>query len=153
MNLDLKELKGLPPITWGYAVVLILAIIAPGMLLLYFYEEELFYELESLKLILLSVSVTVPIFALNSILCSVENGVRKPTETGGEYYLKIFILGAFLTSFVLYIPILTKFLFDISNEMGKWIGVGVQIVIFLLMSLAISVKDEDIENSNKNQQG
>ncbi|PMG74837.1 hypothetical protein [Vibrio lentus] len=61
---DLKNIDGLFTTT---LLVLFLAVIAPGVLIIYLFLPELFLKLDGLKFVLLSASLSLPIFVLNSL--------------------------------------------------------------------------------------
>ncbi|MEE3880029.1 hypothetical protein [Vibrio sp. YYF0003] len=56
----------------GYKVCFIFlflcALISPGVLILFQYKRELFMSIESLKLLMLSISISIPIFLIGSVI-------------------------------------------------------------------------------------
>lgn len=139
MNVDLKDLKGLPPLAWGYAVMIILASIAPGMLMLFLFREGLFVELDTMKLVFLSMSITIPVWALNSFLVSLDKGKIQEGESSAGYFLMIFSIGAILSLLPLYSPIVIKLLFNIDRSTGIWIGTITELIIMIMMWIVIKV--------------
>lgn len=60
-----------------YAIVLaVVANIIPGILFLFFYKRNLFLEFDFWKLILISVSVTVPIFMMNYWIITMQASIK-----------------------------------------------------------------------------
>lgn len=65
---SVDELRNLKPWELTRAVAAFLAIIAPGILILYLYKPGLVTELESAKLLMFSAALTLPLVALNALL-------------------------------------------------------------------------------------
>ena len=76
--MEIKDLNNLQPITWGLVVMLLLVTIVPGYLLIFLFNEQLFLEVDTVKLLFLSVSFTMPLWSLNTFVCffNKENDIK-----------------------------------------------------------------------------
>lgn len=127
--MEIKDLKDLRPVTWGFIVMLVLVTIVPGYLLIFMFNEELFLEVETVKLIFLAISITMPVWALNTFLCffSKEDlGVMERLQFNG-------LLGAFYSFIPLYAPALMKVFVDIDNNWAVGIAGGLEIISLILI--------------------
>ena len=109
--MDIKDLSNLQPVTWGLIVMLLLVTIVPGYLLIFLFDKQFFLEVDTVKLVFLSVSFTMPIWSLNTFVCffNKEDGmsVMERLQFNG-------LLGAFFSFFPLYSPALVKLFADID---------------------------------------
>lgn len=126
--MDLKDLNGLQPITWGFIVMLLLVTIVPGYLLIFLFNEQLFLEVDTVKLLFLSVSITMPLWSLNTFVCFFNKeeqlSVMERLQFNG-------LLGAFFTFFPLYTPALVKLFSDIDIAFAIYIAGGVEFLSLL----------------------
>ena len=67
--MEIKDLNNLQPITWGFVVMLLLVTIVPGYLLIFLFNEDLFLEVDTVKLLFLAVSFTMPLWSFNTFVC------------------------------------------------------------------------------------
>lgn len=88
----LKEIRTLSAHQVSYVLVLLAAIISPGLLILYHYQYDLFISLSNIKLILLSSSMSIPI-VISSTLLAVY-------DTEEQSYEKVSFFGFFITVIV-----------------------------------------------------
>lgn len=58
---NISDFKGISSITWGFIVFFLISTIIPGILLLFLFREDLFWNIETLKLIMLSMGITMPV--------------------------------------------------------------------------------------------
>lgn len=72
---NIEELRTLKPWELTKAVEAFLVTVAPGVLILYLYRPALVTELASLKLIVFSASLTLPLVAINTFLFVVIDSV------------------------------------------------------------------------------
>jgi hypothetical protein len=84
-------------------ICIILATLLPGALLIYLFKIELFYSLPTSKIILLSLSFTMPFLLLNTIL-ALPLGV-KDVDSIEEAIADSLSWGALITSIIFYISI------------------------------------------------
>lgn len=59
----LEDLRGLKRSEWIMAAALFLGVLCPGLLVIFVFDRALFLQLDSLKLVLLSLSISLPVFA------------------------------------------------------------------------------------------
>lgn len=127
--MDIKDLKDLRPVTWGFIVMLVLVTIVPGYLLIFMFNEELFLEVETVKLIFLAISITMPVWALNTFaffFSEEDMEVMERLQFNG-------LLGAFYTFIPLYAPALVKVFVDIDNNWAVGIAGGLEIISLVLI--------------------
>jgi predicted membrane protein len=45
---NVNDFKGIPPITWGFIVSMVIGTIIPGLLLVFLFRQDLFMEVETI---------------------------------------------------------------------------------------------------------
>ena len=80
----------------------------PGILLIFVFAPELFHNLSTGKLILLSLSFTLPVCALNSFLLQSRYGGKY----NDEVMHSIMGLGGLLTGTIFYLALISSFFFN-----------------------------------------
>lgn len=132
--MDLKDLNGLQPITWGFIVMLLLVTIVPGYLLIFLFNEQLFLEVDTMKLLFLSVSITMPLWSFNTFVCFFNKedqmSVMERLQFNG-------FLGAFFTFLPLYTPALVKLFSDIDIDSAIYIAGGTELFSLLVCIYSI----------------
>ncbi|EIC2299086.1 hypothetical protein [Vibrio anguillarum] len=92
----------------GYKVCFIFlflcALISPGMLILFQYKREVFMSLESLKLLMLSISISIPIFLIGSVIGAAGSGKFS--------FLDAAFSGAALTLFLSYLALFFAYILE-----------------------------------------
>jgi hypothetical protein len=129
MNLDLHKIKSITFVTF---MLFCITIICPGIMFVFLFSRELFLETDTFKLILLSVSITTPIFLINSFLITL---IQEPeiNDNIDENLQITTIFGNIISLPIIYIPLIVKLFFDISLQCGVSIVIGLEFVIFLLV--------------------
>lgn len=132
--MDIKDLNSLQPITWGFIVMLLLVTIVPGYLLIFLFNEQLFLEVDTVKLLFLAVSITMPLWSLNTFVCFFNKedqmSVMERLQFNG-------LLGAFFTFLPLYTPALVKLFSDIDIDLAIYIAGGTELFSLLVCILMI----------------
>ncbi len=130
---DLKELN---KETLIRVCIFFFAFLSPGLLSIYSINPKMFADLETTKLILLSISITAPTFMLFFITTSVSERVLTamnylpPGRLGGfdDWYITHGLANAQMFYFV----VLLSFLFDLSLKAFVWwiVGLFLSLIIF-----------------------
>jgi len=138
MNLDLDKFKS---ITWLTLLLLIVTLIFPGILFVFSFNRELFLKLDLIKLILLGVAITTPIWLLNSFIMSI---MSKEAISENENLQLTGIVGSIISIPILYLPILINFFFNITSRTGVIILLSIQlcIIIFSIIDHLVDVNKE-----------
>jgi hypothetical protein len=127
------EIKQIPPITWSFVVMLSIGTIIPGLLLVFLFREELFTTIETVKLLFLSMGITLPVWFCNTLLTTfaINDGTKgKDNEEDAIHSLQISgMFGAIISVPPLYIPALVCLFYTIPSNIAFYIGFGVEIVI------------------------
>ena len=77
----LKDLKNIKAYEFIVGVVVFLAIRSPGFLIIWLSQPKLVIELETIKLIIFSTSLTLPLFLISLHVCCLHNeGVAEAEE-------------------------------------------------------------------------
>ncbi|RXM47505.1 hypothetical protein BOW55_11035 [Flavobacterium sp. YO12] len=97
----------------------------------FLFSKELFLETDTFKLILLSVSITMPISLVNSFLIGLLQEPERNDNLDDNLQL-IIILGNVISLPIIYIPLMVKLFIDISLQCGVSILIALEIIIFLL---------------------
>ncbi|WP_129024148.1 hypothetical protein [Flavobacterium sp. YO12] len=128
MNLDLHRIRS---ITFVTVMLFCITIICPGIMFVFLFSKELFLETDTFKLILLSVSITMPISLVNSFLIGLLQEPERNDNLDDNLQL-IIILGNVISLPIIYIPLMVKLFIDISLQCGVSILIALEIIIFLL---------------------
>ena len=102
-------LKEITELTWKQTiggVFCFLGTIAPGFLILYLYKPDLIESLETMKLIIFSLSLTLPLFFINIVGLSV---IDKELEKQQRHF-EFAVVAMFFCSVAAYPAILTAYL-------------------------------------------
>ena len=102
----IKEIKALTYNQTTGAIMAFLSVVSPGVLLIYLYNPELFASLETLKLILFSVSLSLPIVFLNIPVAEIAN-------TDDNNIFEKLSLAFFLSIIIFYTAILIAYAFSL----------------------------------------
>ncbi len=128
MNIDLHKIK---PVTFVTAIFIILSTLCAGILFIFIYSKDLFEKTDAIKLILLSMSLTIPTWIINS---SIVVFFDESKHEDVNFSLQIFgLIGSIISLPVLYIPILTKLFINISLQTGVIIGTSIEVIIILFL--------------------
>ncbi|MBS9525938.1 hypothetical protein KI659_18095 [Litoribacter alkaliphilus] len=142
MSIDLKDVKAPAVIT---VLLFLIAVMGSGVLFIFIYYQQLFYDLDTVKLLLIAFSIGSPIWLVNAFLMSHFNYVD--LAAAGGVHLGA-IMGAVVSIPIIYIPIIIGFYFDISGEWGIGSIMGLQLIMFLgLVYDDIVLKRHEKKNS------
>ena len=98
------EFKKFSPADFALIVCIFLSIFAPGFLTLYLYKPTLIQTLDTSKVLLFSLSLALPLFAINTIILMLSSKETTP------YSLKeISFLGGIIAIFSFYPSLLIAF--------------------------------------------
>src|SRR5437667_12266340 len=106
----IDEVRKLDPSDIALGLGVLLAVIAPGFLTLYLYNPSLVESLDTFKLILFSISLTLPFVVLNFFAHDLSAD-SNPEKASPGLILTYAMAG---TSFVLYMALLISFLFQLT---------------------------------------
>lgn len=124
MNIDFNKLKESSVL----ALACILMFISTGSLFIYIFNAELFFRLDFFKIILISISITAPIWSINAFLFKIFE--IKKENYSDSLQISIFI-GCLFSIPVFYIPIILKFFFNFNT---KW-GILILLIVQLLTTI------------------
>ena len=123
MEFDLKHFK---PTTWAFVILLFISVACPGFLIIFSFKPDLFLQLEFLKLALLGLSITLPIWFLNLSI------VRLLMDLNEDFDYEVIGMQASVFSiFTIYTPLIINFLNDISVSNAFYIGIAVELIVIL----------------------
>lgn len=129
MNLDLHRIKS---ITFVTVMLFCITIICPGIMFVFLFSRELFIETDTFKLILLSISITMPISLINSLLIGLIQ-IDIINDNIDENLQLMNIFGNIISLPIIYIPLIVKLFVDISLQCGVSIVIGLELAIFLIV--------------------
>lgn len=116
---DLNKLKS---VSWTTIIFIVTAMLSSGFLFIFLFERNLFLNTGNLKLILLGLAITAPIWLINSaITFEFESLDRKSNE---HYHLAA-IIGSIISIVTIYFPILLGLFFAITIR----IAVGIILIL------------------------
>lgn len=130
---SIAEFKEIPPITWGFVLLFSIGTIIPGILLIFLFREELFISVESVKLLFLSMGITLPVWVCNTLFTILAINSETKGDNNEEdamHSLQISgMFGAVISVPPLYIPALVYLFYPICSNTGFYVGFGVEIVV------------------------
>lgn len=136
---EIRKLK-----VWDVTVLLgaFLAIIAPGMLIVYIFAPELVLQLETLKLFVFSSALTLPVIAVNAFVLAMVGRVTGSIGSGegtGKHVYFWQVTWAFLT---LYSTLLVGYLrnLSVSSFIGTAIVLDVMFGVIVLWIMRVLVQ-------------
>jgi hypothetical protein len=132
MEFDITKIKA---ITVVGSVLTAICIIPNGYLYFYIFNPEYFDKTDLIRLTILSIGVIYPIYFINFFFSSVIiQKFRTPTiPTDNLVHLPNFF-GMFVTLFILDVPLLIRFIFQIQDQVTFYISLGLEI-LYLLAAL------------------
>lgn len=140
--MSITDFKKLSALTWVFWTIFLLATIAPGALAIFSFREDMFLQLDIFKLLLLSTSITFPIWILNIVLVSLTSWDDSNNE-GISHLQTIGAWGGMLSSLPLYVPSFAKLvlgtLLYIPSLYGIIIGFVIEMVIVVIMFIKIII--------------
>lgn len=111
-------------------------LISPGVLTIFYFRSDILSDLDSIKIILLSVAVSLP-FILWNFLMIFSLIYRGKLLDVGEKKLTFFILTSALalTSFIIYLLLFISYLFVISFKISLFLFLGLEFSLTILTLL------------------
>ena len=103
--------------------------------MLFYFYPDIFLSLDTVKLILISISSTFPFILVNLIfiLILIRNGKATNEDT---FYC--FSVGIFLTTLVFYIDLFVSFLLKLSFRNFIFLASGIEIGLMVLIYIAVN---------------
>lgn len=132
---NINDFKGIPPLTWTFIVAMVIGTIIPGLLLVFLFRQDLFMEVETIKLLFLSMGITLPVWLCNTILVSfsLDDGSNNKDDEQVRSYIQIAgLVGAMVSVPALFFPVIVKMFCDISSGLAFYIGFGIELAIIIL---------------------
>jgi hypothetical protein len=127
------ELHKIRQITWATLGIFIVGIISSGALFIFLFNKNLFLSIDLARLIILSLSITGPLWIINSMtIIFFDLLVDEGDEAGADDLQVLGILGSVMCFPVIYVPILVKFFFEVSLETGVIIALVIEFIIVVL---------------------
>ena len=79
MNFDLHKIR---PLTYITIIFIANALICPGFMFIYFFNKQFFINIDTFKLVLMGICITMPLWVVNSLLILTIS--EKPKEADYE---------------------------------------------------------------------
>jgi len=114
--------------TWIMLFLVFLLAVCSSFLLIFLFEYPLFEKMDWIKLLLLSVSITLPVIFINSLMVGHISSSDSDNKLKPEGH---FAVGSLITFPVIYIPIFIKFFWAINIRTGAIIGLSIEIAIII----------------------
>ncbi|EGQ8523149.1 hypothetical protein GQ853_24240 [Vibrio parahaemolyticus] len=132
MNEILKELKGISAFHLVTSVTFLASIVSPGVLLVFQFKRELFLELETIKLLLLSISISLPV-----IFASVLLVIFDDKDTVWD---SVSSVAPFVTLLLFYITFLAAYLLELSFQQFIYAYGGFTLLMYALTLLERQIR-------------
>ena len=129
-NIDINKIN---LITFIFIPTFIVSVICPGILFVFMYGRNLFVTTDTIKLTLLCISISFPIWFINSIFIYYDLNYNSDKILKNDDLQFASILGSFITIPVIYIPLIIKIFCDISLQIGVMISIIIQLIILLII--------------------
>ncbi len=131
MDLNLNNLKSF---TWIMLILIFVFAVCSSILFIFIFNKDLFFDAELIKLLLLGLSFSLPIWLFNSFLVGF---ILRTTNADFEELTKgVGSLGSLFSLPIIYIPILIRFFWEISLKTGVIIALCIQLGIAIVIFLA-----------------
>lgn len=128
----ISEIEKTTEETFWFILFDLVFLIAPGFILLFYSSRDLFLTLDTIKLILLSVSFVAPFVFINSIFLalSIRNGEAKKEDT-----FICFTLGILLTNIIFYIALLISYFLKLSLANTLFSILALEVILLSLVKM------------------
>ena len=104
--------------------------LAPGFLIIFYFRPELFEKYDVLKLVFLSLALTMPLLAVN---IGVASFLRSNKTEKEEFDIAFFLLNPLIdTGFEIYFPLFASYLYSLNFRFFLALIVGAKIFSFIL---------------------
>ena len=102
-------------------------LIAPGLMIIFYFYPDLFLSIDTIKLILLSLAFTTPVVLINMFLFG--KIMNKKSNIAVDS-----IFAIFLTSSIIYIGLFISYLFKLSFGNFIFLNIVLEIILIILIS-------------------
>lgn len=129
----ITEIENIKKNIFGIVFISIILLITPGFTIIFYFFRELFINLDTLKLILLSISITTPLLIINFTLSTHLLETNKIHLSKGEQSAFIsFIVSIVISAMFVYIALLFSYFLELDFYTTFLIGIGIQTLTVLL---------------------
>ncbi len=119
--------------------------IAPGLMVVFLFHRDIFFNVDSLKLILLSIAITSPFIFYNSVCFALMSKsskpkiapLDKPSQSSDERFFADVAISSIATGTIFYIALLLKYVLPITIELKGFIIILLIIEISFLIGTLI----------------
>jgi len=137
----ISELKKIKFFHIRIFIICFLGILAPGVLIVFYYRSEITMNYDVLKLLTFSISFTLPVVMINTIDFIVHLGDKISLS---------FILGCFLTAIQLYLLLYLSYFFTLRFKTFS-LFVGATTLLFFVISIIILIIKGSKKKKSSNQ--
>jgi hypothetical protein len=127
MHLNLNKLS---PLSFMTLVMVFFVTVSPGVLFLFIYTRDVFFEIDSFKLILLSFGISSPFWIINTFPYFFWEGVGSTNKPNNA--LIACLAGSLWSIPVVYFPIIASFFWKASFE-----TIAIMMFVLEVMTLII----------------
>lgn len=144
----LSDIEKIKEETFWVALFDIIFLISPGFLILFYFKQNIFLDLDSIKLILLSVSIIAPFVFLNFLIIVILSAAQK-AEIKSDDTFSFITLGIFFSNIIFYILFLVSCLLNFSFRITMFWLIGIELFFFFLsITIAILAKSKNSKTKN-----
>lgn len=136
MSVNLEKVRPFSALTLFQCFCLLLS----GILFLFIFNRPLFLSLDLFRLSMLGVSITAPVLALNTILVQSSFDFNRDDVSEDQFHRLLgsaAFLGTLLSFFVLYVPILLGYFFDLSIKCGIAFVLITQVLMMIIWKAGV----------------
>lgn len=127
MDLNLNALK---ITSWIMLILIFISVVCPSFLLIFSFNNDLFFKLETIKLLFIGLSITTPVWLLNSFLVVLFTTTENKDEDFEEQ--AIGMIGCLFSFPVFYIPILVNFFGEITILSAVILSIVIEVLLIIL---------------------
>lgn len=136
-------------IFWQATLVFVF-LISPPLLVLFYFQRELFLSLDTFKIILFTISISAPIHLWNGLLFGFSESINKFTKKSEDkqedsFLFKDFATAIFLGGLVLYVVLAFSYLNGWRLKTLLWIVAVIEIITTILLVLRAVQKVKKIK--------
>lgn len=122
----------------------LVGVVTPGLLTIFIFKRDLFISLDLWKLILLSISLSLPVVCLNFILMYSLPTVGRPLDIKANLSANL-IVATSSSALVFYLPLVTAYILELHFRTFVWVVLALEAVI----SLSMFVENITVRLKNK----
>ena len=144
----LKEIEKIRTYTFCIAIFDLILLITPGLFFFFIFFQNLFINLDLIKLVLLSISLNIPFVTINVFLVAANTNLSLLNSNKESELFDIISLSLLLTGYFMFLILFISYLFSFTARNTLFIIIGLE-SIALILGVTVSMRQYAKEESKK----